>query len=494
MNETSQFRLVTDTPENLGIPPERIVCFFEQLEREKLCMHSVLLLRHDTIAAEAHCPPFTGDTLHRMYSTSKTFVSMAIGFLIDQGKIGLDSKIADFFSEYVPQNPHAYIKEMTVQDLLLMATPYSEQSYTVRDDNWIKTFFNRKPNHFGGSAFYYDTSGTVALNALVEKLSGKNLVDFLRPLLLDPLGISKGAWCVERPEGGAWGGSGMMLSSRDLARFGLFLLHKGNWQGRQLISRTYMDKAVSPQIDNRVSTGNPETQFGYGYQIWMTRHKGYATLGMGSQIAVCLPDKDLLLVTTGDTQCISDGTGIILNALWTHIYPYLSEKKLPENKAAVQNPETKLRSLEFPVVDGESSSPLSKEISGCNYLFDENPAGIRNARFLFTDTEAVMAYTNASGAHEIRFGIGKYTEGIFPETHYFGRRIGVPLGKGYRYKASASWFKPDSLVMYLYIIDDYLGTLKLNAVFKGSRVTLSMSKAAEWFLDEYTGVLSGRRE
>jgi CubicO group peptidase (beta-lactamase class C family) len=494
MNGNSGFKFESDTPENLGIPSEAILGFIEHLERRRLCMHSVMILRHDRIAMEAHCPPFTGDSPHRMFSSTKTFVSMAVGLLIDEGRISLQSKMADFFPEYLPGKAPGYTAEMSVRDLLLMATPYEHTTYTVNDSNWARTFFTTRPSHRGGAVFNYDTSGTVALNALVEKLSGQSLFDYLRPRLLEPLGFSPDVWCVERPEGGAWGGSGLICSARELARFGLFLLHQGNWQGRQLISASYMAEATSPLIDNRVSTSAPELQFGYGYQIWRTRYGGYGTFGMGSQLAICVPEKDTLLVTTADTQSVQSGHDSILDAFWTDVYPRIAEGKLAENRGALAKLTGKLGRLAFPVVDGEASSPRQKHYGSVNYLFDDNPMKITRVLFEFAEGEGLIKYTNATGDHEIAFGLGRYVEGIFPETRYFGRRIGTPAGRGFRYKASGAWFKPDSLTIYLYIIDFCLGTLKINVYFGEGDITLHMSKTAEWFLDEYNGMASGRRE
>jgi CubicO group peptidase (beta-lactamase class C family) len=489
---SKEFQFETGTPENLGIPSGAVLDFIERLERRKLCMHSIMILRNGRVAAEAHYPPFTGDSPHRMYSSTKTFVSMAVGLLIDEGKISLQSRMADFFPGYLPENIPPYTAEMTVRDLLLMATPYEHTTYTVRDPDWARTFYTARPSHRSGAVFNYDTSGTVALNALVEKLSGQELVAYLRPRLLDPLGFSPGVWCVERPEGGAWGGSGLVCSVHELARFGLFLLRRGNWQGRQLVSASYMAEAVSPLIDNRVSTGSPEMQFGYGYQIWRTRHGGYGTFGMGSQLAVCVPEKDLLLVTTGDTQSVQGGHDMILDAFWTGVYPHIAKEKLSEDREALAKLADKLGRLEFPQVDGEASSPRQKDLAGRDYLFDGNPMKITRARFEFTGEEGLMKYRNATGDHEIRFGLGKYLEGTFPETRYFGRRIGAPAGRGFRYKASGSWFNPGSLTIYLYIIDFCLGTLKINGYFGEDELTLHLSKTAEWFLDEYNGMASGR--
>jgi CubicO group peptidase (beta-lactamase class C family) len=484
-------KIESTEPEKLGLPSQVILNFLEHLEERKLCMHSIMLLRHDKIAVEAHYPPFMADTLHRMYSVTKSFVSIAIGFMIDEGKLQLQSKMCDYFPEY-SETIHPFTAEMRVRDLLLMATPYNQTTYTVQDNDWVKTFFTAQATHKGGSVFNYDTSGTVALSALVEKLSGQNLVDYLRPRLFEPLGFTQDVWCIERPEGGSWGGSGLVCRVHDLACFGLFLLHRGNWLGKQLLSASYLAEACSPLIDNRVSVSDTEMQFGYGYQIWQTRHRGFCAYGMGSQLVLCLPEKDVILVTTGDTQSIPHGHDIILDTFWKDVYPHIEDTKLSENKAGLRKLKIKLDNLEFPLVDGEKFSAWQSSIKRKEYLFQDNAMKISWAFFDFADDEGTMKYANASGAHEIHFGLGKYIEGIFPEKSYFGKKIGKPRGRGYRYKASGAWFNPHSLTIYLYIIDDFLGTLKINSFFDEDTLTLQMNKNAEWFLDEYIGMASGR--
>ena len=491
----------TNIPENLGISSEAILNFVEHLEQRKICLHSFLILRHGEIAAEGYYPPFTDKSLHRMYSQSKTFVSIAVGLLIDEGKIKLSDKVADFFPEYQPENMHEYIANATVRDLLMMSTPYDWTTYGLNDKNWVWTFLNRTPSHKAGTVFMYDTSGTVMLNGIVEKISGKNLLDYMRPKLLDYLGFSKDAFCIERPEGGAWGGSGVICSTHDMAKLALFLLNKGKWNGRQLLSENYINQATSAQIDNRIANDSPEFQFGYGYQIWRTRNNGFTMYGMGSQLSLCAPDKDLILITTADTQIISHGPDIVLDAFWTDVYPYVTDtktktetEKLPENKEAYNKLKNKLENLEFISVDGNKTSEESvKLFSGKKYKLDKNPMNISDVRFDFDVDSGVMKYTNATGEHEIKFGICNYKTGEFPETHYFGRKIGVPKNCGYRYKASGAWFDDETLIIYLYIIDDYFGTLKINAKFdsEDKRITLFMSKVAEWFLDEYSGLATG---
>jgi hypothetical protein len=124
-------------------------------------------------------------------------------------------------------------------------------------------------------------------------------------------------------------------------------------------------------------------------------------------------------------------------------------------------------------------------------MLEENRMNISDIKFDFNCDTVTINYTNATRNHTIQSGVGKYVTGEFPEKHYFGRKIGVAKGSGYRYKASGAWFNDDTFMIYLYIIDDYFGTLKINVNFRDDKITLAMSKVAEWFLDEYSGIAVG---
>jgi hypothetical protein len=215
---------------------------------------------------------------------------------------------------------------------------------------------------------------------------------------------------------------------------------------------------------------------------------------MGSQLALCHPGKDLLLVTNGDTQSVTARQDIILYAFWRLVFPHISDEPLTDNAVDFAKLKNKLGSLEFPSVDGEKTSPDQGAFQGKKYRFSENPMKIKWVIFEFTKDEAIMKYENATGNHELRFGLGKYVEGIFPETYYSDRRIGQPAGRGFRCKASGSWFNPRSFTFYLYVIDNYFGTLKANCYFGENTLTLQMSKVAEGFMDEYTGMATGKED
>jgi len=475
------------TPESLGIPSHAVESFLEVLKAKNLSMHSFMLIRHGKVAAEGYWPPFDEHRKQRMYSISKSFTSVAIGMMIGEGKLSLDSKVADFFPEYLPENPHRYVLEATVRDLLMMAT--FNESTSSSDTNFTEAFFmDQRPKHKPGQVFSYDTSATNVLCAIVEKLSEKPLLEYMRPVL-DEIGFSKDAWCVQTPEGRSWTGSGVICTTRDLARFALLCINMGQWDGKQLVNQEYMQAATSRQIDNSVTTDWADACFGYGYQFWCMKDGGFAMYGMGSQFALCMPKYDAILVTTADTQGVADALEIIFDT-YANLLKTFSPEALPENNLAYGKLKERIAGLSIPLPKGQMDTPLAEKIFGRKYTLEENQAGIKWLCLLEESGKYRLQYENNSGEHELVFGIGRYEAQLFPEK-YFGLRIGVK-DTNYQCIGAAAWADDKTLLCTLYSVDVYMGSIKIQLTFEDSEVCGCMVKAAEWFFDEYQGFISGK--
>jgi CubicO group peptidase (beta-lactamase class C family) len=189
------------TPEAVGIPSEAVSRFLSRLEAKNLCMHSVLMLRRGELAVEAYWRPFDERSLHRLYSTSKSIVSVAVGMLVGEGRVKVDDPLIKYFPERAAENLHPFVAGATIRDLLMMAAPHFHEACTYKftDPDWAETYFKTPPTHRAGQIFSYDTTATVMLCILVRRVTGKEFLDYMRPRLLDPLGISPEAWCVETP-------------------------------------------------------------------------------------------------------------------------------------------------------------------------------------------------------------------------------------------------------------------------------------------------------
>jgi CubicO group peptidase (beta-lactamase class C family) len=475
------------SPESLGIPSTAILNFLRRIDSERICMHGFLLVRRNQIAAEGYWAPWSADRKHRMYSISKSFVALAVGMMIDEGKLTLDDRVAEYFPDKVPEKLHPWHAASTVRDLLMMATAHSTNSYTRNDPDWVWTFFNRPASHPPGTIFAYDTAATVVLTATVERLAGIPFLDYMRPRFLDRIGFSADAWCVRTPEGGSWGGSGVICTLRDMAKVALSCMNGGMWGEERVLPEEYVRAATSKQIDNSIR-GNS----GYGYQIWRDEENGFSFRGMGSQYAICFPDKDFLFTCIADTQGAPSGSAIP-DVMWEELYPHLADVPLAENRDAYAELSDKIKRLAVLPLPGNLDASARSVVDDAWYALEDNPMGITRMRLSFRGDQGTWEYTNGQGDNVLPFGIGRVLCGKFPQRNYFGEQIGSTPGIEYECMASAAWIDEQTLNLEVYITDNYLGGLRISFAFKGEEIGVFMTKQAEWFLDEYDGFAGGKR-
>jgi len=475
------------SPESQGVPTEAIITFMDDLEKNRFNMHSFLLIRNGLTLAECYWPFFNADKKHRMYSVSKSFTSVAIGMMIDEGRISLDDKVADFFPEYLPADPHPFILQATVRHLLMMATFNESTSYNQYSPDWVATFFQDPgKKHEPGTLFSYDTAATVVLCGIVEKLNGKLILEYMRPVF-DEIGISKDIWCIKSPDGRSWTGSGVMCTTRDFARFALLCLNKGAWNGKQLISSEYMEAATSAQIDNSVRAG-AELRFGYGYQFWCLRDGGFACYGMGGQLAMCLPSQNMIMITTADNQAIANGIEPIIEAFF-RLAGKTSKSSLPKNPEAQQRLATKMATVSTPLPVGGKTTANAAKFSGVRYTMGDNSMEIKWMSVDITPEKCILHYENSTGEHNLILGMGEYLFQKFPEK-YYGANIGVK-DTNYDAIAAGAWKDDNTLSGTIYSIDDHLGTIYVTLSFLEGKLQVTMKKTAEWFFDTYQGTAEG---
>jgi len=487
-----KYNITEATLESTGIPSGAVMKVIRELEDKRLPMHSLLILRHGELVHESYWKPFCRERKHRLYSVSKSFVSLAIGIMADEGRISLNDPVVKYFPEYVPADADEFLTRATIRDMLMMTDCHMEFNYSDGNE-WLKAWFDEPVSHPAGAVFSYATICTNLCCTIVEKLSGMDFIDYLYPRMLDPVGASKGIKCIKMPDGYSFGGSGVLATPLDLALVAQLCMNKGNWQGNQLISEGFILEATAAQVDTSVACDVIDEQQGYGYQFWRTRYNGFACYGMGSQYAICLPDHDMVIVITADTQGYTNAGYIIHEAIFTMLLPSLSDEPLPDDPSAQKVLSDYTSSLGLPLVQGELFSKTADRVSGTKYHFRDNPMNIKSVRFEFSGDEAVMTYEKPNGVHKLCFGIGKLIEQSFPETHYSGMQIRTPAGYGYECRAGAGWVKENCLRAKVYITDDYFGSFDMNVVFIGDEVTVIMKKIAEDFLHDYQGTATGKR-
>ncbi len=298
-------------------------------------LHSLMIVQHGKVLSANWMSEGREDEPHILNSISKTFTSTAVGFAIAEGKLNLDDKVISFFPDKLPAEVSDNLKAMTVRHLLTMNCGHdTDPTRDVRgktDTDWVKEFLAWPVKHKPGTFFCYNSVGTYMLSAIVQKVTGEKIVDYLWPRLFRPLGIVNVRW-EESPQGINTGGWGLYLKTEDLAKMGLLLLQDGKWQGKQILPEGWVKEASAAQVPSlpagvrpewleklKMTPKNSDWLQGYGYQMWRCRHNAFRADGANGQYILVLPEKDAVIVVTAHLQDMQAE----LNLIWKYLLPAL---------------------------------------------------------------------------------------------------------------------------------------------------------------------------
>lgn len=332
------------------------------------------------------------------------------------------------------------------------------------------------------------------MGALVERITGKKLVEYLREKVLDEIGFSKESFILECPGGHSWGDSALVCKATDLLKTAMWVMNKGEWNGKQLLNSKFIEEATAKQIDNNTTGIDEYNTQGYGYQFWRTFDNSYFFNGMGDQLAVCVPDKDIIMVINSDNQGYGESRKIIMDNFFDLIVRRAEDGEIPENADEIKSLEDFTKDLKLQSAKGEKYCACQDKINGVTYTMDKNPKGISKIKLCFEGEKGVLYYTNEQGDKEIPFGMCYNEFAPFPQEGYsdiVGSQKGDRL---YDCAASGAWVSDNQLFIKVQIIDTYFGRLNINLGFTDDKLGVYMNKTAEDFLNEYTGFASGKAE
>lgn len=339
-------RLPRSSPAGQGVDAARLTAFLDAVDEAGIEMHSLMVLRHGHVVTEGWWAPYSADDLHLLYSLSKSFTSTAVGLAVAEGRLSVDDLATSFFPDSVAADASPYTGQMTVRHLLSMATGHHADTLDrLRIDDFPATFFSLAPEEEPGSWFTYNNGATLLLSAIITAVTGERLLDYLRPRLLAPLGITGAHW---RGVGLLdYGFSELHLATEAIAKFGQLYLQHGSWQGEQLVPREWVAEATRVQVDN---PREPEIDWrqGYGYQFWMSRHGAYRGDGAYGQFCLVLPDQDAVVAVTAATENMQT----LLDCVWSQVLPALHEGALEEDEATAEALKVRLDSLALPTPQG----------------------------------------------------------------------------------------------------------------------------------------------
>jgi CubicO group peptidase (beta-lactamase class C family) len=422
-------------PESQGVASSAILAFVEAAEKNIDSLHSFMLLRHGQVLAEGWWAPYAAERPHMLFSLSKSFTSTAIGMAVAEGRLSVDDLVLSFFPEDAPADPSPNLAAMSVHHLLSMSTGHAvDTTASLRqrpDGNWAKAFLEQPVEHTPGTHFLYNTGATYMLSAIIQKLTGGTLLDYLWPRLLTPLGIEQATW-ETCPRGINTGGFGLSVTTDAIARFGQLYLQKGAWDGQQIVPAAWVEAASSAQIDNPREP-NIDWRQGYGYQFWRCRHGAYRGDGAFGQYCVIMPEQDAVLA-------ITSGLGNMqppLDLVWDHLLPAMQPRPLPEDRAAQAALEHKLARLALPTQPGQETSPLAAEVSGRTYRFEKNDQDVDAITLDIGKGGATLTIQDSNGTHQLAASYGEWLNGT---TTVF-------RGMLYSTAASGAWTSDDTYVI-----------------------------------------------
>ncbi|GAA0958662.1 hypothetical protein GCM10009554_71190 [Kribbella koreensis] len=371
--------LLRSTPEDQGLSATALDAFVGALDASAQEIQTLILLRHGKVVLEEAWAPYRIEDPHLLFSISKSFTSTGIGLLVADGKLSIDDKVVSFFSaDELPDEISDNLAAMEIRHLLTMSTGHAQDTIEAlgRDERMIRTFLGLEVAHAPGAPFVYNTGATYMLSAIVGKVTGETLLDYLRPRLFGPLGIDEATWPTSK-EGVTLGGWGLSINTESLARFSQFLLQRGEWDGKQLVPAAWIDEATKKQVDNSSET-NPDWQQGYGYQFWRARNNAYRGDGAFGQYCLVFPDHDATLVITS----ASPDMQAVMDIIWEHLLPALQGEA---GDGTARPPRLELVPPTGATYAGD----------GRTYEFDANPMGIAAVRL---DPDGTGTFTLVPGS------------------------------------------------------------------------------------------------
>ena len=454
LSAASASALPRSTPEAEGIASSAILAFVQEADRSLDSMHSLMIVRHGKVVTEGWWTPYDANTRHELYSLSKSFTSTAVGFAVSEGKLSVDDEVLKFFPGEAPAQPSANLKAMRVSDLLRMQAGH-EREIPISADGMTTSAFLAHPVPFKpGTRFLYNTPATFMASAIVQKVTGQTVREYLQPRLFEPLGIVEPTW-DKNSQGISLGGYGLSVRTEDIAKFGQLYLQKGRWQGKQLLPASWVDTATSRQTSNG---SNPRSDWdqGYGYQFWRCQHNAFRGDGAFGQYCLVMPDQDAVIAITSGLKDMQ----AVLNLVWDRLLPAMQSHPLPSDRTTEHQLRNTLAGLTLPSAKGAVSSPTSASVVGKRYAIAMNEQGLEALSVNRSDANGTTLSLRFQGQDRvIQCGAGRWTKGqlkfgIFPD-----RQVA----------SSAAWASNDTLVAKLCFPETpYTFTLKMK--FTGNEV------------------------
>lgn len=395
----------TSSPEEQGIDSRQLLLALQHTEDAGINMRSLTVIRNGYIVLEAYNQPFTPTRQYPVFSVTKSVTGALIGIAIHEGYIkSLQEPVLSFFPEKKVAKLDKNKQAITIADLVSM-----QPGLDCADDvlgnkveqspDWVQYILDLPMATEPGTKLVYCTAGMHLLSAILTRATGMSTQLYAQSRLFDPMGISKSeiGWGAD-PQGITFGGYGLQLQPRDMAKLGLLYLYGGRWQGKQVVPEQWVIDSTKVH-----AKGDDNKDYGYGFWVYPSH---FAAEGYGEQKIQVVKDRNLVVVMTA---AIDWHKGQLLEGLLRdYIIPAAkSDKPLPTNASAFGELQAKVKWMAKPVWDVPPLPEIARNISGKTFTMETDPMGWKalSVEFAEGSPEAVATVQTEVGPLSVRIGL-----------------------------------------------------------------------------------------
>lgn len=372
-----------------------IIKFMQGCKEGKTDIHSFEIIQNGEVKVRIAPPPYSFEYKQQLYSLSKSFSSTAIGFLVDDGAVGINDRVVDIFRDKCPENIGENLSKMRLCHLLSMNTGHSRCLLgDIRaEKDPVKSFLSFEPEFEPGTHFVYNNAATFMLSEIVRKYTGITMYDFLTQRLFKPLRINKTHWNVFA-DGNSQGAVGLHASADDIAKLGLLYLNKGVYNNERILSEDWVETATKAWSDNS-ENGSPDWVAGYGFQFWRNAREGFRGAGSFGQLCMVLPSKNMVVAMEVYSQDMQKEIDLIYE---------LADNLCGGGGVSVDELSAYVNSYNTPCAYSEGKIP------GGLYRCCENGFGMTFVSFSENEDSVSLNFSDGTKWQEMKFGKGKFCE------------------------------------------------------------------------------------
>lgn len=505
-NEDMNQDLPRATPQSRGTDPAVFDALLDDIERQDIELHSLLVWQDGALIADAYWAPYAADRPHMMHSVTKSFTSMAVGLAVADGLLSVDDAVLGFFPAYagpVCDN----LSAMRVRHLLTMTSGHargiSGGAWRRLASSWIEDFLRQPTPHAPGKVFVYDSAASYMLSAIVQQVTGRTIHDYLCERIFRPMGMSEAIRWDIGTDGVNTGGNGLSCTTQDMLKLGILHLQGGLWQGRQLLPEDWVRQATGMQVRDVVlgvftgdhylgpdeaGDGLPASRReGYGYQWWRGPHGSFSANGLFGQYCIVLPGEKAVVAFTGGLE---DSDRRVHTLIYEGLRPALGAGI--SGRPGAQALAVRLAGLRLKTRPGIVRRRAPGEAPCRSWRIAPNDQGVEVISV--TEEENAVRFTlrDAGGSHEVLAGFGRFLETV---TTMPGGRLhhSYQPAEGLSVLACARWLDgaPGERILemdWIFLETAFRDTVRLHIRDGALRLTRGVNvNSAELALPDLTG-------